>query len=391
MSPVRGSLVSLVTLAAVGIASPLAAPLAAQANRAATAPAQAAIRPIRLGQDVTGTLGANDPVLTGRGPFHAYRFTARADKRYVISMSAPDFDALVTVVREVGGITDQIASDDDGGGDTNARLRFRPPAAGSYIVVAQSLSEDGRGTYTLRVEETNPPVAPQAREISLGASVQGTISNESSVDDEEGFPFDLYRISGSGQRVRIVMRSGEFDTFLRLTKVTKTGEEEVATDDDGAGGTDSRLTVTLDGSYHLYARPLSNSDRGGYTLSVEEAVPVAVVQRPVRAGQTIEGELSAGDPELDEGGYFHEYVLDATSGDEFRITLRSGEFDSFLRFGTKNGDAFTEISSDDDGGGDLDSQLTARVSSSGRYVIRVSSLGSGSVGPYTLSVERVGR
>ncbi|WKW12696.1 hypothetical protein Strain138_002003 [Pseudogemmatithrix spongiicola] len=387
MSRVRGSLVSLMTLAAVGLAP---APLAAQASRTANAPAQG-LRPIRLGQDVAGTLAATDPALSGRGPFHAYRFTARADKRYVITMTAPDFDALVTVMREVGGLTDQIASDDDGGGGTDARLRFRPPAAGSYIVVAQALSEDTRGAYTLRIEETDPPVAPKAREIGVGQSVQGTISNESAVDDEEGFPFDLYALSGSGQRVRIVMRSGEFDTFLRLSKVTDSGEEEVATDDDGAGGTDSRISVLLDGRYRVYARPLSNSDRGGYTLSVEEAVPVAVVQRPIRAGQTVEGELSSGDPELDEGGYFHEYVIDAAAGDELRLTLRSGEFDSFLRWGTKSGDAFTEISSDDDGGGELDSQLTVRVSTAGRYVIRVSSLGSGSVGPYSLSVERVGR
>lgn len=387
MSRVRGSLVSLMTLAAVGLAP---APVAAQASRAANAPVQGP-RPIRLGQDVAGTLSASDPALSGRGPFHAYRFTARADKRYVITMTAPDFDALVTVMREVGGLTDQIASDDDGGGGTDARLRFRPPAAGSYIVVAQALSEDTRGAYTLRIEETDPPVAPKAREIGVGQSVQGTISNESAVDDEEGFPFDLYALSGSGQRVRIVMRSGEFDTFLRLTKVTDSGEEEVATDDDGAGGTDSRISVLLDGRYRVYARPLSNSDRGGYTLSVEEAVPVAVVQRPIRAGQTVEGELSSGDPELDEGGYFHEYVIDAAAGDDLRLTLRSGEFDSFLRWGTKSGDAFTEISSDDDGGGELDSQLTVRVSTAGRYVIRVSSLGSGSVGPYSLSVERVGR
>jgi len=387
MSRVRGSLVSLMTLAALGVAQ---APLAAQASRAANAPAQG-LRPIRFGQDVAGTLAASDPALSGRGPFHAYRFTARADKRYVITMTAPDFDALVSVMREVGGLTDQIASDDDGAGGTDARLRFRPPAAGSYIVVAQALSEDSRGSYTLRIDETDPPVAPKAREISVGQSLQGSISNESSVDDEEGFPFDLYALSGSGQRVRIVMRSGEFDTFLKLTKVTDAGEEEVATDDDGAGGTDSRITVLLDGRYRLYARPLSNSDRGGYTLSVEEAVPVAVVQRPIRAGQTVEGELSSGDPELDEGGYFHEYVIDASAGDELRITLRSGEFDSFLRWGTKAGDAFTEISSDDDGGGELDSQLTARVTTSGRYVIRVSSLGSGSVGPYTLSVENIAR
>ena len=126
MSRVRGPLVSLLTLAALSAAP---APLAAQASRAANAPAQG-MRPIRLGQDVAGTLAATDPSLSGRGPFHAYRFTARADKRYVITMTAPDFDALVTVMREVGGLTDQIASDDDGAGGTDARMSFGPHSAG---------------------------------------------------------------------------------------------------------------------------------------------------------------------------------------------------------------------------------------------------------------------
>lgn len=385
MQRVRGSLYSLLTLAALGAVVP--APLSAQASRPAAA--TAGPRPIRFGQDVTGSLTAADPALTGRGPFHAYRFTAKAEKRYIITLNAPDFDALVMVMREVGGITDVVASDDDGGGEMNARLRFRPTVAGSYIIVAQSLSEDGRGAYTLRVNEIDPPPAPQPRPLAIGQNMQGSITDESAEDDEEGFPFDLYRISGSGQRVRIVMRSEDFDTFLALKKVTESGEEEVATDDDGAGGTDSRLTVTLDGEYRLYARPLANGDRGAYSLTVEEAAAVQVMQRPIKIGDAVEGELTDTDPELDEGGFFHEYVIDAKAGDNLRITLRSEEFDSYLRWGTKAGNTFTELASDDDSGGGLDSQLSVRVDAAGRFVIRVAALGSGEVGPYQLSVERV--
>lgn len=383
MQRVRGRWYSLLTLAALCAA----APLDAQANRATVG--QGGPRPIRFGQDVAGRLTDADPSLSGRGPFQAYRFIAKAEKRYVITLQSADFDAVVAVVREVGGITDEVASNDDAGDGTNSRLRFRPPAAGSYIIVAQSLAEDGRGAYTLRVEEVDPPVAPQARDLAVGATVLGSLTSESPVDDEEGYPYDLYRLQASGQRVRIVMRSGEFDTFLSLRKVTADGEEEVASDDDGAGGTDSRITIVLDGTYHLYARPLSSENRGGYALSVEEAVAAPVVQREITIGGTVAGELTDADPELEEGGFFHEYVLEAAAGDELRITLRSGEFDAYLRWGTKAGMTFTELASDDDSGGDLDSQLTVRVDAAGRYVIRVSGLGSGAVGPYELSVERV--
>lgn len=387
MQRVRGSLYSLLTLAALGAVVSVPAPLSAQANRPAAA--TAGPRPIRFGQDVTGSLTDADPALTGRGPFHAYRFTAKAEKRYIITLDAPDFDALVMVMREVGGITDVVASDDDGGGGMNARLRFRPPAAGSYIIVAQSLPEDGRGAYTLRITEMDPPPPPQPRPLAVGQNLQGSITNESAVDDDEGFPFDVYRIRGNGERVRIVMRSEDFDTFLALKKVTASGEEEVASDDDGGGGTDSRLTLVLDGEYRLYARPLANVDRGAYSLTVEEAAAVQVTQRPIKIGDAVEGELSDTDPELDEGGFFHEYVIDAKAGDNLRITLRSEEFDSYLRWGTKAGTTFTELASDDDSGGDLDSQLVVQVDAAGRFVIRVAALGSGDVGPYRLSVERV--
>ena len=65
------------------------------------------------------------------------------------------------------------------------------------------------------------------------------------------------------------------------------------------------------------------------------------------------GEITGSDPESDDGEFFHEYVVEANAGDELRITLRSEEFDSFLRWGTKDGDRFQELANDDDGDEDV--------------------------------------
>lgn len=365
--------------------------LAVSLTAAGTAGAQSPHRAIRAGTQVVDTLLGSSPKLSERGGFRTYRFTASVGKRYVITMTADDFDAYVWVAREVGGLTDELDSDDDGGGGTNARLRFRPPADGSYLIVAQSLSEEGTGAFTLRLDETEPAVMPPAQPIRIGETLVGRLTDESPVDDMEGFPYAHYTLRGNGQRVRITMRAADFDAYLALLQRRAGGEEEVATNDDGAGGTDARITVTLDGEYRILARPLGTDGRGEFSVSVEEAIPVPVIQRPIRVGETLTGELTDRDPELDDGGFFHEYVLEANAGEEFRITLRSTEFDSYLRWGRKDGDAFTEIASDDDGGGNLDSQLTVRADARGRYVIRVSALGSDSVGPYELRVERGGR
>lgn len=365
--------------------------LAVSLTVAGAAGAQSPHRAIRAGTQVVDTLLTSAPKLSERGGFRTYRFTASVGKRYVISMAADDFDAYVWVAREVGGLTDELDSDDDGGGGTNARLRFRPPADGSYLIVAQSLSEEGTGAFTLRLDEMEPAVMPPTQPIRIGETLVGRLTDDSPVDDMEGFPYAHYTLRGNGQRVRITMRAADFDAYLVLLQRRAGGEEEVATNDDGAGGTDARITVTLDGEYRILARPLGTDGRGEFSVSVEEAIPVPVIQRPIRVGETLTGELTDRDPELDDGGFFHEYVLEANAGEEFRITLRSTEFDSFLRWGRKDGEAFTEIASDDDGGGNLDSQLTVRADARGRYVIRVSALGSDSVGPYELRVERGGR
>lgn len=366
--------------------------LEAQAARAPARPAQqgpGTARPIRFATPVTDALTASDVKMGGRGAFRVFRFDARADKRYVITMDASDLDAYLWVARQVGVLTEELVSDDDGGEGTNSRLRFKPPANGSYFIVAQALSADGAGAFTLQVIETDPAPAPVARAIAVGQSMQGELSDDSPVREDDGNqPYDVYTLRGKGQRVRIQMMAADFDAYLRVYKVTAGAEEEVATDDDGAGDTNARVLMELNGDYRIVAHSLSENGRGSYELSVMDAPAVAVLQRPISVGESVSGELSASDPELDEGGHFQEYVVSAAAGDSFRITMRSGEFDSYIRWGTKEGDSFTEISNDDDSGGDLDAMLEVRVEHSGTYVIRVSALGAGNVGPYQLTFER---
>lgn len=392
----RSSRNGIVALAALLGFSAFSTVLEAQASRAPARPVPAqsgpgSARPIRFATPVTDELRASEPKFGGRGAFRVYRFDARADKRYLITMDAPDLDSYVWVARPVGVLTEELASDDDGGEGNNARLRFKPPVSGSYFLVAQALSADGAGAFTIQIVETDPAPTPVARTIAIGESLQGELTDDSPLREDDGNqPYELYSILGKGQRVRIQMSAENFDAYLHVYRVTANGEEEVATDDDGAGGTNARVVLELNGEYRILARSLGDDGRGSYQLSVSEAPVVAVVQRPLSVGETVSGELSASDPELDEGGYFHEYVMDASAGDAFRITLRSGEFDSYLRWGTKSGESFTEVASDDDSGGDLDSMIQVRVERSGTYVIRVSALGAGNVGPYQLTVERGG-
>ena len=70
-----------------------------------------------------------------------------------------------------------------------------------------------------------------------------------------------------GDRAVLLLQSPDFDAYLTL--VSPTGR--AFNDDDGGGGTDSRLDMTFDeaGRWTVVANTLNAGDTGGYTLSVE--------------------------------------------------------------------------------------------------------------------------
>lgn len=367
-------------LVAMGVAG-LMVPTGAEAQ--ATAP-----RAIRLGTPMAGTLSASDPSFEERGAFHVYRLEAAAGARFNITLRSDDFDAYLWVARSVSGLTESIVSDDDSGGDTDSRLRFRAPAAGTYLVVAQALAKDTHGTYTLLVEEAPPPAPVVAVALTLGQTVEGSITDASPLleDESPALPYQLYTYQGRGERVRITMRSGGFDAFLKVTRMDGGTEREVATDDDSGGGTDASLAVVADGLLRIYARPLGASASGSFSISLVEAPMATIISRTVTVGQTIAGTITADDPEMDNGANFHQYAVTGRAGSRVRVIFRSDAFDAMLT-ASRPGPEFAAGETDDDSGGGTDAQLDLTLPESGMLLVRVHPLSAGGLGAYRLSVE----
>lgn len=357
---------------------------------ASRAEGQEGMRPLRVGETVSGTLTAQDPRFSSRGAFQAYRLEAKAGTRYVIAMRSSAFDAYVWVARAVGGLTEELAADDDGAGGTDARLRFRAPAAGTYLIVAQSIEAGALGAYELRVDEVPPSAPAVAVALTLGAAREGMLDERSPVLDDEAtaVPYQLYTFTGTGQRVRVAVRSGAFDAAVRITKVTASGETEVGTDDDSGGGTDAQITFTANGAYRIYARPVDADKVGPFTVSLTEVQVRPIVSRPLALGQVVEGTLEATDAELDDGRVFDQYTITARPGERVVVTLRSKAFDAFLDWGRLGADGFEADLSDDDGAGDTDARLEIVIPADGAYVLRAHALERGQSGAYTISVER---
>ena len=236
-----------------------------------------------------------------------------------------------------------------------------------------------------------PALSQDAERLSPGQTVRGQIAEGDATAADDAYRYDEYLIRArAGQRFEAIMRAGEFDAFL---EVFHQGESEsLASDDDGLGeGTDSRLRFTAGraGNYVLRARTLAGVEGGSYSLALGERPPAGRPPRPsgIRVGQTVQGALTARDPETDEGQAYDAFSFRAHAGDRFAIDLISDAFDPVVRVGRMQNGAFAELAMNDDTlETGLNSRLIFTAVDGGEYVIRATPLVAGGEGAYSLAL-----
>ena len=355
------------------------------------APAPLVARPIAFGETIEGSLdesdGGNDFGLRA----DAYTFTATAGQRVVAEMGSEAFDTYLELFAEQNAENDgrhSLDTDDDGAGEgANSRLTFTIPSDGQYTLEARAFSGEGLGSYSLKLTEAAPPPAP--RPLAFGATVQGEIAAEDPTDDE-GRNYDAYTFTGvAGNRVQMIVRSGDFDTYVQIGSA----EDEfyaMESDDDGLGeGTDSRLTYVLpnDGEFVVRALPLFAAGKGLYSLELIDRGPQPL-PGSILVGATARGTLGEDDAISDEGAFYDAYRISAKAGDKLRVTMVSNEFDAYLDIGREDeAGGFTSVVSDDDSLSDTHAKIDWSVEEEGDYVIRARSFASGQSGAYALTVE----
>ncbi|RZJ35204.1 MAG: peptidase, partial [Brevundimonas sp.] len=310
---------------------------------------------IGFGDTVRGELTEQDPTNLEGSHADAYRFTGREGQRVRIDLTSSQFDTYLELFDEN---QTSLATDDDGGPEgTNSRLIFTLPRDGAYVFEARAFSSSSTGAYRVTLTEVEPDKPPQP--LAFGATVQGEITDNDSRDsDDRGF--DAFVFDGrEGQRVRAIMRSGDFDTYLQLGH----GEGDftaLAQDDDGLGeGTDSRLTFTLpsDGRYVVRASPLGSDGEGLYSLELQDRGPQP---RPgsLLIGSTARGVLTETDATAEDNSFYDAYRLTLKEGEKLVIKMVSNEVDSYVAVGSVDeSDAFSGLAADDDGLSDTHAKL----------------------------------
>lgn len=370
--------------------------------------------PIRVGQTVEGRLTTESKKAPeDQSYYDLYTFTGRRGERVRFTMRSKDFDAYLNVGRsDKSGGFESLDTDDDGAGGTDARVELTLPADGAYAIRANTLNAGPTGAYTLQVEQGVAPPPPVLRPIAVGQTLTGDLGGSDPKLDDNSF-YDLYTFQArGGEGVTATLRSKDFDAFLVLGRMRGDDFEEIESDDDSGGGSDSRVSATLPeaGTYTLRVNSLYGDKTGAYTVELASGVventsddddehgghdhddttprPLHPQARPIRAGQMVRDSLRATDPEDSDGTYYQDWLYTGRAGERIVITMRSTAFDSYLQFGKAGAGTFTYMDAQDDRGGGNDSLMAVALPEDGQYVLRVNTI-SKATGPYSLRVERL--
>lgn len=234
------------------------------------------VTPLTLGRTVNGTLAESDQVADDGSYFDVYSFSGRQGQRVEIVMRSSAVDSYLEVGEPAASGEEFFAefSDDDSGGNVDARIRMTLPRTGEYQVRAYALYAEETGAYTLELRANeSAPVTTQP--IRIGQTVRGSIdSADPALDDDSHY--QLYTFEGrAGQDIRVTLRSADFDSYLQFGEWDGENIDVMYTDDDSGGGTgglDSMLELHLPETrtYAIMANTVYGGEQGEFTLTVEE-------------------------------------------------------------------------------------------------------------------------
>ncbi len=360
---------------------------------------------INVGQTLSGNLQSGDCLYTDNSYYDAYTFTGTAGQQIAISMNSSQFNAFLFLYQGSYPGGTSIASDDNGGGGTNARIPagsgfFTLPATGTYTILANSYAAGQTGAYSLslsgNVVSTCSPAA-----IPFDQNVNGDLQSSDCLYPTVNAYFDAYTFSGTaGQQIAIALNSTDFDAYLHLYQgIYPGGGTHIASDDDGGGGTNARIpagsgffTLPATGTYTIVARSYTATTTGAYIIRLSRNVVSTCSPAPITVGQNLNGTLQSTDCLLNPNHYYDGYTFSGTAGQQIAISMNSSEFNAFLLLYQGNYPGGTFVASNDDGGGGTNARIPAgsgffTLPATATYTILATPQAAGPTGAYSLSLS----
>lgn len=250
------------------------------------------------------------------------------------------------------------------------------------------------------------PTAMAQERVQPGSNVRGSLARGDNRLDSGEYA-DVYELQGRrGQRLSVVMRSADFDTYLMIR-----GPGGFSHDNDDAGddGTNAALDLRLptDGTYRITATSYEANQTGSYSLSVDDpgrgagagSRPQAVTNGrssanrgggTLTSNQTATGSLGQGSRRLTAGEYADDWQLQVRRGQTYTVTLQSADFDAYLMVRGPGG--LSEDNDDDPSRrGGRDSRVVFTAAADGVVTIAATSFGANETGRYQILASEGGR
>ncbi|HEX5870297.1 MAG TPA: hypothetical protein VFY65_07780 [Longimicrobium sp.] len=376
---------------------------------------------LTAGHTVRGALAREDMTLagdrfngtdpcTGR-PYDSFFYEAVAGERLTFVLESRQIDPSVTATTQWrGGGTKDVVEQRGRRGRT-LTATGTVPAAGRILIQVESNVSLGRpgstGDYTFTLRSDRPASAPAPTQdggstLRPGQTVRGELTSRNGTLGDDSHFQDYTYTARRGERLVASLSSDDFDAYLHVGRRQADGSlANIASDDDGAGGTNARVEYTADqdGPVTIRVNTLGAGETGAFTVELQSAGGGGNTPRPaeptvtiatLRAGQAVRGTLARGDATLDDGSWYDNYSYTARRGERIVVRMESGDFDTVLGVSSAREDA-DDLVMDDDGGGGTNSRVQYTATADGVILIRANALNAGEGGSYTIVLESARR
>lgn len=269
-------------------------------------PRPCALKPVNLGSNVTGEFSNTDCRIvdlftdTDYGQYvHAYRLELSQPSAITIAMSSPLLD---TALELYTSRMELVKFNDDRSSETTDSRIYMSLKPGVYFILATQI-EVATGAYEFSVaseslRNCNTP------ELGIPGAASGTLATGGCRFMDVVVPSDLedpvqpYKLRVPRRSVLTVdTTSVAMDPLLVLLDKEN---RIVNYDDDGAGGTDSRLDILLDAGEYSGVVLSADGTLGAYNIStvIRDTKPCRV--DPLGTNETLKASLAATDCRLRE-------------------------------------------------------------------------------------------
>ncbi len=333
-------------------------------------------------------LTSEDPKDKHEGSFsHLYTFKMAPGSAYTIDMLSPNGKKLDPFLRLEDPKGKQIAEDDDGAGNLNARIVYRPVIEGEYRIIATTFEPGQTGPYTLIIRQAETKLALLTGKVDVLPAIHvpkqvagllldkmsqagGALYAVGQVLDDQGKPAAgrqlLFHWDRGGQSLAKSDEAGK--VRLELSKANIKGlfldvppGLKVAMDLTDETGEPFRLNLGPD-----FEKAKVKSAGGKLVLQEEGRLEEG-------------GETDA----VRKGSYSKVHTFKMLPGSTYTIDLESSDFDSYLRLEDPSG---KQLAEDDDGAGMLNSRIVFTPKVEGDYRIIVTTCDPEQSGRYRLSI-----